>query len=62
MFTGKTKISALLEAGIKPQQLLLDAGLHCPGCPAALDETLEEACELHGLDLESLLSRLNNLK
>lgn len=62
MFTGETVISDLLDVNPKLEQILLSEGMHCPGCPAARGETLEEACEIHDLDLEKLLSRLNKVK
>lgn len=62
MFTGETVISDLLDVNPKLEQILLSEGMHCPGCPAARGETLEEACEIHGIDLEKLLSRLNKVK
>ena len=32
---------------------------HCAGCPGAEMETIEQAAEGHGLDLEKLLADLN---
>ena len=29
--------------------VLLNAGMHCVGCPSSLGETLEEAAEVHGI-------------
>ena len=40
-------------------ELLLEAGMHCLGCPASQAETLEEACEVHGIDVEELVKKLN---
>lgn len=39
--------------------VFIDYGLHCVGCPAAQGETIEEAAELHQMDLEKLLEDLN---
>ena len=39
--------------------VFMDYVLHCIGCRAAPDETLEEAVKLHNLDLEKLLADLN---
>ena len=33
--------------------------MHCLGCPASQAETIEEACEVHGIDVEDLLKALN---
>ncbi len=39
--------------------ILLEAGMHCLGCMASQFETLEEACTVHGIDVEDLLKKLN---
>ena len=39
--------------------VLKESGLHCLGCPSAHGETLEEACELHGINVDELLGKLN---
>ncbi|MDR3091741.1 MAG: DUF1858 domain-containing protein [Clostridiales bacterium] len=43
--------------GIAP--LLLEAGMHCLGCPSAQMETLEEAGALHGNDVDALVDKIN---
>ena len=40
-------------------EVLLGFGMHCLGCPASQMETIEEACEVHGIDVEEMLSELN---
>lgn len=40
---------------------LMNSGMHCLGCPASQMETLEEACMVHGLDCDVLVSQLNEL-
>ena len=37
-----------------------EIGMHCLGCPSATGETLEQACEVHGVDGDALLSKINN--
>lgn len=46
---------------MKPEaiEILTEAGMHCIGCPASAGETLEEACEVHGIDVNEVLERLN---
>lgn len=53
------KIGELLEKYPEKAQILLDAGMHCLGCPASQAETLEEACMVHGIDVDDLLNELN---
>lgn len=54
-----TKIGELLEKLPEKADILLEAGMHCLGCPASQAETLEEACMVHGIDVEELLAKLN---
>lgn len=39
--------------------VLLNAGMHCVGCPSSMGETLEEAAEVHGIDADELCDLLN---
>lgn len=59
MIDKNTKIGELLEIAPEKADILLQAGMHCLGCPASQAETLEEACEVHGIDVEELLNELN---
>ncbi len=52
-------IGELLEKAPEKADILLDAGMHCLGCPASQAETIEEACEVHGLDVEEIIKELN---
>lgn len=55
-----TKIGDLLENAPEKAEILLDAGMHCLGCPASQAETLEEACDVHGIDVDELVEKLND--
>lgn len=37
----------------------LEIGMHCLGCPASRGETIEQACAVHGVDMNALLEKLN---
>ena len=37
----------------------MEAGMHCVGCPASQAETLEEACMVHGIDVQDIVDMLN---
>ena len=39
--------------------ILLGFGLHCLGCPMSRAESLEEACMVHGIDVDVLVEKLN---
>ena len=52
-------IGELLNQYPEKADILLEAGMHCLGCPAAQGESLEEACAVHGIDVEALVTKLN---
>jgi len=52
-------ISFVLENHENAEEILTNFGLHCLYCPCAQMETLEQACEVHELDVEELLKALN---
>ena len=58
-FNKDTKIGELLEVAPEKAELLMEAGMHCLGCPASQAETLEEACEVHGIDVDEILAKIN---
>ena len=59
-FNKDTKIGELLEVAPEKAEILMEAGMHCLGCPASQAETLEEACEVHGIDVEELVKKIND--
>ncbi len=40
--------------------ILMASGMHCVGCPSAAGESLEEACMVHGMDVNEVLSSIND--
>lgn len=59
MINKDTTIGELLQNTPDKAEILLQAGMHCLGCPASQAETLEEACAVHGIDVQDLLDELN---
>ena len=41
--------------------VLMRAGMHCLGCPASQGESLEDACLVHGIDCDTLVSQINEI-
>lgn len=41
--------------------ILMREGMHCLGCPASQMETLEEACFVHGMDCDELVTNINSI-
>ena len=58
-FKKDMTIAQILKANPDKMNVLLDAGMHCIGCAISEDETLEEACQVHGIDVDELLAELN---
>ncbi len=54
-----TTIGEILEKEPEKAEILLEVGMHCIGCPASQMETLEEACEVHGINVEDVVEKLN---
>lgn len=58
--TKDTLIGEVLEKNPELGKYFLEIGMHCLGCPSARSETIEEACQVHGTDVDELLEKLNN--
>ena len=58
-FNKDTRIGDILEKAPEKAEILLEIGMHCLGCPASQMETLEEACDVHGIDVNEVLEKLN---
>ena len=59
IFNKDTRIGELLEQAAEKAEILLNMGMHCLGCPASQMETLEEACAVHGINVEEVVEKLN---
>ncbi len=51
-------IGEILQANPNVVPVLLEAGMHCLGCPASQAETLEEAAMVHGIDADELVKAI----
>lgn len=58
--TKDTIIGDILDQDFEVAPYFLDMGMHCLGCPSSRGETVEQACEVHGVDPEELVSKLNS--
>lgn len=52
-------IAEILNVDSNLAPILMASGMHCIGCPSAQGESLEEACMVHGIDVDELVNRLN---
>ncbi|MDO4331955.1 MAG: DUF1858 domain-containing protein [Eubacteriales bacterium] len=60
-FTKDMTIGQALQVDMNAAPVLMDIGMHCLGCPSAQGETLEEAAMVHGIPVEVLMEKLNEL-
>ena len=52
-------ISEILENFPEAMPKFQELGMHCLGCPSSRGETVEEACAVHGIDVDKLLELVN---
>ena len=58
--TKQTKMGDMIEYDRGIAVVLMEAGMHCVGCPASIGESLEEACQVHGLDADEVLKSIKD--
>lgn len=47
----------MMDKGVAP--ILMESGMHCVGCPSSAGETLEEASLVHGMNVDTLIEKIN---
>ena len=58
--TKDMTIGEILRTAPDVAPILMEAGMHCLGCPSAQAESLEEAALVHGMDVEGLMEKIRN--
>lgn len=56
--TKEMTIGEIITANPDVVPVLLNAGMHCLGCPASQGESLEEAAMVHGIDIDALMQAI----
>ena len=59
MITKEMTMGEILNTDMGIAYILMEAGMHCVGCPSSIGESLEDACAVHGIDVEPLLKNIN---
>ena len=59
--TKDTIIGDILDIAPQTAPIFLSIGMHCLGCPSSRGETVEEACQVHGVDVDALLRAVNEV-
>ena len=54
-------IGELLDVKPEAAEILLSMGRHCLGGPSARGETIAQACEVHGVDVDEIIAQINAL-
>ena len=57
--TKDMKIGEILDADRSLAPFFLEMGMHCLGCPSARNESVAQACMVHGVDANELVEKLN---
>ena len=56
--TKQTTMGQMLEYDMGIAYILMQSGMHCVGCPSSIGESLEEACQVHGLDADKVMDAI----
>ena len=52
-------IGDMLAQDMSIAAILMNAGMHCIGWPSSLGESLEEACLVHGMNVDEVVADIN---
>ena len=55
----RNNLGEILDADPTTAIYFMQIGMHCLGCPASRGENLEQACWVHGVDVDELVEQLN---
>ena len=56
--TKDMTIGEILRTNPDVAPVLMNAGMHCLGCPSAQGESLEEAAMVHGMNIDELMAQI----
>ena len=57
--TKATTMGEMLQYDMGIAYVLMEAGMHCVGCPSSIGESLEEACMVHGLNADEVMANIH---
>ena len=57
--TKDTIIGEILDIAPQTAPIFFSIGMPCLGCPSSRGETVEQACMVHGVDVDKLLELVN---
>lgn len=56
--TKDMSVHRLIRMDKEIPKIFAEAGMHCIGCPSAMDESLEMACLVHGADTYEIMEKV----
>lgn len=59
--TKDMTIGEILRLDPRIAPILMEEGMHCLGCPSAQMESLEEAAMVHGMNIDELMKKIEEL-
>ncbi|MCR4888077.1 MAG: DUF1858 domain-containing protein [Ruminococcus sp.] len=59
--TPSTLIGDLVLFHPETADLLFSIGMHCLGCPSSGVETISDAADVHGINIDELVGKLNDI-
>ena len=58
--TRETVIGDIVDFDPETAEVFMDCGMHCIDCPVSRMESIEEACEVLGVDPDELIENLKD--
>lgn len=53
-------IGDILNMDMDTAPFFFEMGMHCLGCPSSRGESLEDACAVHGVDVDEMVNKIND--
>ena len=60
-YTKEMTLGEILRGNDKAAEVLMNMGMHCLGCPSSQMESVEDAAMVHGIDVNDILNKLEEL-
>lgn len=57
--TADMTIAEVLQVEPDIAPVFFEFGMHCLGCPVSRGETVAQAAQVHGVDVDEMLDKLN---
>ncbi len=59
-YTKDNTIGEIIESNPEMAKVFMKFGMHCMGCAVASGETVAEAAQVHNIDIDELITALND--